>query len=219
MSWKEYLDDTVHNNLFVRTLVHLPTIKMVRRIVGAGERVLEAGCGSGRIAMLLADMGYEVTAMDISPALLCRMIPAVRFFTQLRLVQGDIGLVPFKEKVFSVSFSCGVLEHFDPREIVGHLAEQRRVSRYVVVDVPNDKCSIRSFGDERFYSDLEWHRMFNDAGLEVVRTLHRGLDRGAYVGNCSVFLAKDARDGSTLEENRDVYDHYAIDGDGEGQEA
>jgi hypothetical protein len=50
--------------------------------------------------------------------------------------------------------------------------------------------------------------MFGRAGLRVERTVHRGLDRGAYVGNCSVFLARDSQDNEELLEIIDVYDHY-----------
>ena len=50
--------------------------------------------------------------------------------------------------------------------------------------------------------------MLAEAGLTVERVLHRGLDRGRYVGNCSVFLASDAENPRSVEEVIDVYDHY-----------
>jgi hypothetical protein len=74
--------------------------------------------------------------------------------------------------------------------------------------VPNDRCTKRCFGDERFYSNEEWIYMLNEAGLEVKECLHRGLERGKYVGNCSIFLAGDREDNQCMHQKRDVYDYY-----------
>jgi hypothetical protein len=78
----------------------------------------------------------------------------------------------------------------------------------VLVDVPNDRCEKQCYGDEHFYPDDAWCAMLAEAGLSVERVLHRGLDRGRYVGNCSIFLAADAENPRSVEEVVDVYDHY-----------
>jgi SAM-dependent methyltransferase len=207
-TWEGFLDDPVHHNLYVSTLVYMPTIKMIRRVAKRGDLILEAGCGSGRAAMLMADMGYRVAAVDRSFTLARRISPAAALLEKLHPATADIGFLPFKKKVFKVSYSCGVLEHFDPPDIVALLLEQSRVSTYVVVDVPNHRCTKPCFGDERFYTDDQWADMFGRAGLRVERTVHRGLDRGVYVGNCSVFLARDSQDNEEIPEIIDVYDHY-----------
>lgn len=208
MEWETFLDDRTHHNLYVSALVYMPTIKIIRRIASPGDVILEAGCGSGRTAMLLADMGYHIVAVDRSFILLNRLSNITAFLSNLNLVNTDIGDMPFREKIFKVAYSCGVLEHFDQQEIIRFLIEQRKVSTYVIVDVPNDKCVKQCFGDERFYSDEEWNALFNEAGLTVRNVVHRGLDRGKYVGNCSVFLASDQNDKRSLQEKIDVYDYY-----------
>lgn len=208
MSWETYLADRKHNNLYVSALVYMPTIKVVRRIACEGDRLLEAGCGSGRTAMLMADMGYRVTALDLSLNLLAHLSPAKSFFRDLQLINGDIGSLPFSDGTFTLAYSCGVLEHFDPPEIVTFLREQKRVARYVLVDVPNYKCTHQSFGDERLYSDEKWASMFRQAGAVIIKHFHRGLDTGKFVGNCSVFLARDKDDTSPLRKTIDVYDYY-----------
>ncbi|MFH1673069.1 MAG: class I SAM-dependent methyltransferase [Pseudomonadota bacterium] len=208
MEWETFLDDRAHHNLYVNALVYMPTIKMIRRIAKPGDLILEAGCGSGRTAMLLADMGYRVVAVDKSSTLLNRLSNVTAFLPDLNLVSADIGHIPFREKIFKVTYSCGVLEHFDWPEIVGYLREQKKVGTYVLIDVPNDRCVKQCFGDERFYTDEEWIAMLDEAGLAVKKSLHRGLDRGRYVGNCSIFLATDKKDITLLQEKIDVYDHY-----------
>ena len=158
--------------------------------------------------MLLADMGFQVTSLDISNPLLQQLQPAMTFFQSLQLINGDIQKLPFLDKSFSISYSCGVLEHFSPESILPLLAEQCRVAHHVLVDVPNVKCTKQCYGDENFYSDDKWIKMFNQAGLTVDKIIHRGLDRGKYVGNCSVFLASDAANPKPITETIDVYDHY-----------
>ncbi|MBW1681157.1 MAG: class I SAM-dependent methyltransferase [Deltaproteobacteria bacterium] len=208
MRWEAFLSDRAHFNLYISALVYMPTIKIIRRLARPGEMILEAGCGSGRTAMLLSDMGYRVAALDLSRSLLRRIMPATAFFTGLSLLNGDITALPFSDKSFAICYSCGVLEHFTPEEIIFLLAEQRRVAHRVLVDVPNHRCRKRSYGDEHFYTDEQWRSMLTRAGLAVEQVIHRGLDRGRYVGNCSVFLASDPAYPHPVHEETDVYDHY-----------
>jgi SAM-dependent methyltransferase len=208
MQWEDFLADRTHNNLYVSSLVYMPTIKMIRRIARPGEFILEAGCGSGRIAMLLADMGYKTVALDNLYPLLNRIKAVTDFLPDLHIIHADMTAIPFKDKTFKVTYSCGVLEHFDPDDIIKFLEEQRRVSTHVIVDVPNEKCRNQAFGDERFYSDGKWSGMFYEAGLEVKQILHRGLDKGMYIGNCSILFGEDREDNTILKEEIDVYDHY-----------
>jgi len=208
MSWETFLENRAHHNLYVSSLVHKPVIKLIRRIAASGERLLEAGCGSGRTAMLFSDMGYRTVALDLSHDLLKRISPARRFLSEMYSVNADIGGLPFKGKAFKVVYSFGVLEHFDPPDIVNFLCEQRRVAKYVLVDIPNDRCKKQCYGDERFYTDVQLTEFINRAGLKVMQCFHRGLEAGKYVGNCSVFLAADNADDDIFEENIDVYDYY-----------
>ena len=113
MTWENYLSDRQHNNLYVNALVYMPTIKIIRRIAREGDYILEAGCGSGRSAMLMSDMGYRVAALDLSRKLLLRLAAATPFFADLELVNGDIGHIPFYDKAFKISYIMS-LQVFTP---------------------------------------------------------------------------------------------------------
>jgi len=45
-------------------------VAAVREFLPAAGRILDVGCGYGRIAIPLVELGYEVTGIDISRALL-----------------------------------------------------------------------------------------------------------------------------------------------------
>ncbi len=43
---------------------------LVASLVPPGSRVLDAGCGTGRVALRLAELGYDVAGADIDPSML-----------------------------------------------------------------------------------------------------------------------------------------------------
>lgn len=45
-------------------------VTFVRPLLGADARVLDAGCGTGRVAQRLAEEGYAVTGVDADPAMI-----------------------------------------------------------------------------------------------------------------------------------------------------
>ncbi|HKP16209.1 MAG TPA: class I SAM-dependent methyltransferase [Gemmatimonadaceae bacterium] len=57
---------------------------------GAASRVLELGCGTGRLTLPLAQAGHEVTGIDLSPAMLARA--RAKLAAQPRSVQDRVTL-------------------------------------------------------------------------------------------------------------------------------
>lgn len=60
-----------------------------------GQRILELGCGTGRVALPLAEAGYEVTGLDLSAPMLERARENARMLSpesqqRLQLVAGDM---------------------------------------------------------------------------------------------------------------------------------
>src|SRR5918999_3058273 len=43
-----------------------------RNLPGPGARVLDSGAGTGAVTILLGELGYRVTALDLSEAMLAR---------------------------------------------------------------------------------------------------------------------------------------------------
>jgi 2-polyprenyl-3-methyl-5-hydroxy-6-metoxy-1,4-benzoquinol methylase len=75
-----------------------------------GMRVLDAGCGMGRFAEVVADAGAELHAVDLSVAVEAAQKnlgarPGVRIY------QADIMNLPFPDGSFDAIYSIGVLHH------------------------------------------------------------------------------------------------------------
>ncbi|WP_206098550.1 class I SAM-dependent methyltransferase [Paenibacillus montanisoli] len=96
-----------------------------------GAAVLDIGCGMGRHALALAQLGYEVTGIDLSEALL-RMAREHNAEERIKsLVQGDMRELPFADDSFDATVnlftSFGYFEdEADNRRV---LREIRRVLR------------------------------------------------------------------------------------------
>jgi len=82
------------NELYRRLHVGHPTdIEIYRRLSSGAERVLDLGCGWGRIALTLAEAGYDVVGVDLEEEFLkeCREQVRVRgLASRLHVYQADV---------------------------------------------------------------------------------------------------------------------------------
>jgi SAM-dependent methyltransferase len=97
----------------------LDQIRLAYR-VASGLRVLDVGCGTGRMLTELGRLG-EATGIDLSDE-------ALRFCRERghdRVLKADLGRLPFPDASFDVVTALDVLEHVDDH--VGALRECRRI--------------------------------------------------------------------------------------------
>ena len=150
------------------------------KYVRAGERVLEAGCGMGRVVKHFARKGVRMVGMDYEPTCILRLGAQDR---SLDLYVGDVNSLPDPDSSFDGIAAFGTLSNLeDPRHA---LAEFRRVLKpggWMVASVTNDSLLRRvlvaiqhmRLKERRFamvaYTRKEWTRMVEAAGLEVVET-------------------------------------------------
>ena len=102
--------------------------------LGAGGRVLELGCGTGRIAMPLGRAGVSLVGIDRSAAMLARARRRVRLARlngHVSLVRGDIRALPFPPGSFSAVIAAyGVLQSLlRERDLAATLQAVHRVLR------------------------------------------------------------------------------------------
>lgn len=104
----------------------LPTYQeVIRRLgIGAGQRVLDIGCGSGAFLRAAAERGAQVAGVDASEALLAiarTRVPAA----DLRLA--DMEQLPFEDGVFDVV--TGFNSFFFAADMTAAIREAGRVAR------------------------------------------------------------------------------------------
>jgi len=107
--------------------------------IAPGSRTLDAGFGGGGMALLLAEAGCEVTALDIEPGLLDGLseLLADKPYT-VRLQQGSIERLPFDDGTFDLVWCSRVIHHM-PDEVAA-AREIRRVLK------PGGRFALREDG-------------------------------------------------------------------------
>ena len=206
----EFLDGPFFN-LFDHSLILKELILQIRRVANPPATVLEVGCGSGLTSVLLASMGYKVTAVDANVTLVEKVKQFIAVYPNLIGEQVDMFRMDFGDKAFDIAFSQGVLEHYSDDKIVCALVEQRRVARNVIVDVPNGRGKVGDYGDERLISPSHWRKLIRAAGLTVANENARGMARwsqrypkilswienswiACHLGENSIFVCKETND-------------------------
>jgi SAM-dependent methyltransferase len=100
--------------------------------LGERERILDAGCGYGRIAIPLVTRGYRVIGLDLSESLLhsARAVALVEGI-RLPLAAGNMTRLPFRDSSFDavICLWSAFYEVLDPADQARTLAEMWRVLR------------------------------------------------------------------------------------------
>lgn len=104
-----------------------------------GQSILDAGCGRGHLAGLIAsaDPGVAVIGADLAP-------PAAAGPANLSFVEGWLGALPFGDKSIDTVVCTHVLEHI--LDLEGALADLRRIGRRrLILVVPRERESRYPF--------------------------------------------------------------------------
>jgi len=131
-----------------------PSCKKRALITGAtgfiGKRILDAGCGSGNLSVLLAKAGYHVTGVEYSDGLVEAARENVEVngvAKRITIVSGDISNLELSDNMFD-GVVCGeVIEHVeDDTSAVGHFHRVLKPNGCAVITVPHD-MRLWSIGD------------------------------------------------------------------------
>jgi SAM-dependent methyltransferase len=91
--------------------------------VRTGSRALDLGCGPGRNAVWLAEQGYEVDALDLSPAALdWGRERAARAGVDVNFVRADIFEWQVPETPYDLVYDSGCFHHLPPHRRISYRA-------------------------------------------------------------------------------------------------
>jgi ubiquinone/menaquinone biosynthesis C-methylase UbiE len=122
--------------------------EVFRELMGASGhgrgKALEVGCGRGSLSSYFAADGWDVTLLDYSHTVIDT---AKGIFSanghQAQFITGDANELPFPDNSFDVTYSIGLLEHFE--DVRQPIAESLRVLRpggwffgYIVPERPDN---------------------------------------------------------------------------------
>ena len=86
-----------------------------------GDRIVDLGCGSGRVLLWNQDAGADVVGVDASPFF------AGEARERMDLVLGDLRNLPFDDRAFTKAYALDVLEHLSRPALEEMLRETSRV--------------------------------------------------------------------------------------------
>jgi SAM-dependent methyltransferase len=106
----------------------------------ARPRILDFGCGTGELAVLMAALGFPTTGLDLHAEhlALAQILAEENGMPRTMFVRHESGPLPFERGSFDLATLFVVLEHLDDRVLDLVLPELRRVCRGpLFVLVPN----------------------------------------------------------------------------------
>jgi SAM-dependent methyltransferase len=139
--------------------------RLVDAMVGRGARILDAGCGPGRVAAELARLGHDVVGVDVDPVLIEAAVedhPGPRWIIE-DLAELDLPARGISERFDAIVCAGNVMTFLAPstrdevlRRLRGHVHAEGRV--------------VIGFGVGRGYEFSEFLTDAHQAGLEAVTT-------------------------------------------------
>jgi ubiquinone/menaquinone biosynthesis C-methylase UbiE len=159
--------------------------------------VLEVGFGSGRMLTRIAkELNCRCVGVDVEDG----AFPSLTFFSEqqgvkVEAMKGDGFSLPFRDDIFDVVYSEGVIEHFPLSQSEEMVAEHARVCRrggVVIVSTPNKFALFHSltklllgkrflFYPENSLSTFELSRLMARAGLT-------SLVRDGFAFGCQFYM-------------------------------
>lgn len=181
--WVRYFENT-KRDIFNQCLANRRLIELIIKHTPKGGRILEAGCGTALLSLILANYGFTVIALDFSKEVLdYAQKRVVLNKISLNFVQGNILKLSsmFGDKYFDTICHSGVMEHFSDSDIILSLSEQRKISKIVIFKIPNNrtKRTNKLFGDERLLSNKKWVSLIKRAGFKEIK-IFGGYDLPKY---------------------------------------
>ena len=127
----------------------------MQEYVAPGARVLDVGCGNGKMFSPLGRAGYDVFGLDVSRN-------ALRDLASCNVVQGDARHLPFKPETFDAAVCYDVLQHLLDEERRNAVMEMHRILK------PGGRLFIQAFGrDDMRYGGIpiEQHTFLRQSGI------------------------------------------------------
>lgn len=157
---ENYVDDKIKNKKILINLI---------KKYSKGNKLIESGSGTGVLSTYMSSLGYEVTGIDIDNDILNLSKKIANKYNSKNkptFKNKSIFKLDYEENYFDVSFSNGVLEHFNDEQIIDTLKQQMKIAKIVIFGIPTKYFNQEEamYGDERYKSNGFWRNLINMSG-------------------------------------------------------
>ena len=143
-------------------------------------KILELGCGTGRITEILTDAGFKVPPTDISPAMLAEYKKKMKFFNLPSTTLLKPGKLPYKDNSFDYVVAIRVIWHIKDylmrEEFFREAARVARKSAIMDFAIKGIGFNFISANDY-FFRQEEIQDLAVQNGLEISQSLFLPLGR------------------------------------------
>jgi SAM-dependent methyltransferase len=164
------------------------------------ETALDVATGGGHVTRRLREAGLNVTSLDPAPGMQPDVIARAEH-------------IPFADEAYDLVVTRIAPHHFE--DVPAAIAEMARVARRLVIvedtlfadDVVEEAEKLRDPTHKRSYTEVEWRRFLEGAGLEV-----EAVERFEKRHPLGDWLARTGCEGAEAERVRELLADRTVDG-------
>jgi len=150
-------------------------IKSLLPTINSHRNMLEVGCGTGHWTAFFSSLGYQITAVDVSSAML--EVALGKNIGQTNFIQANAEQLSFKNEQFDVIVSITMLEFVDDIKIA--LNEMFRVLKnngWLILGCLNlhsplgkNKANDPTFKNAHFFTKEELYQLLSNWGNPIIK--------------------------------------------------
>lgn len=157
---------------------YIVTMRYIEKYLKPGSRIIEIGAGTGRYSLALAEKGYDVTAVDLTPHNIEIMRKKVKKHHNIKILEGNAcDMSAFSDESFDMVLLLGPMYHlFADEDKIKAMSEAIRIAKKGAV-IFTSYCNSDTAVYKLFYTGkiLE----FVDKGL--IDETYKGLSEPSLV--------------------------------------
>lgn len=140
---------------------YLTTMKYIEKYLTPNARIIEIGAGTGRYSIALADMGYDVTAVELVPHNIELMKKKVKPEHNIKIYEGNACDLSFIDSsVYDIVLLLGPMYHLfnndDKHKAIGEAIRVAKTGGVIYSSYcNNDTCIYKMFYKKRILDYLD----------------------------------------------------------------
>jgi len=130
-TYEIFNEDSRLNRSKAARVEFITTVRAIESVLKPGAKILDVGAGAGEYSLHFTQQGYDVTAVELSPANIAAFEKKIKPEHPLRLLQGNaLDLSKFADESFDVVLLMGPLYHLkEAADRDCAIAEAKRVCK------------------------------------------------------------------------------------------